>query len=168
MQKLILFVFLIFFGFMARAEYSESALTRYDHAVWGAIGFTDGGLSLGADYEFAADRTFGVGGLARFYKKDEDASANGVVVTGAFIRPHFHRQAWDLHVTVGAAIVNVDNASNGDDVTSLGPVWGLGLLYQLTETMAVGAENLSTAVWFDDDARGTVMEDIMFRMRFSF
>ena len=153
----------------AMAEYSESTFSKYEHAAWLALGFTQGGLSLGADYEYAADRTYGVGGLIRMYNKDSDApgTADGVMVIGAFIRPHFHRRAWDLYVTPGFGIINIDSV-NGDDTTTLGPFMSYGVLYQMTPSVAVGMENMLTYVWFDEDTRGPVMEDIMMRARFSF
>lgn len=153
----------------ALAGYSESTFSKYENSAWLAAGFTEGGFSLGADYEYGADRTYGIGGLTRFYKKNDGSGkrADGIFMFGAFIRPHFHRRAWDLYVTPGIAIINID-AINGDDTTSLGPFFQVGLLYQMTDTMAMGLENMLTAVWFDDDYRGIVKEDIMFRARFSF
>lgn len=153
----------------AFAEYSESTFSKYENSVWLAAGFTEGGFSLGADYEYAADRTYGIGGMAKFYKKDSSRPANGIFMFGAYIRPHFHRRAWDLYVSPGVAIINIDNTSaNGDDTTSLGPFFQAGVLYQITPSVAIGMENQITAIWFDDDTRGIVKEDIMFRARFSF
>jgi len=150
------------------AEYSESTFSKYEHAAWVSLGFTNGGLSLGADYEYAADRTYGVGGLLRFYNKDDDRTADGIMVIGGFIRPHFHRRAWDLYVTPGFGIINIDGARNRDDATTLGPFMSYGVLYQVAESMAVGVESMTTSVWFDEDYRGIVMTDVMFRGRFSF
>jgi hypothetical protein len=166
-------VLLLILGFgasqaFAQGEYSESTFSKYQHSVWLSTGFTEGGFSLGADYEYATDRTFGVGGLTRFYNKDTDRSANGIVMFGAFIRPHFHRRAWDLYVNPGIAIINIDNASNGEDATTLGPLFAVGLLYQMGDTVAFGVENMMTSVWFDDDYLGVIMNDLMFRARFSF
>lgn len=155
----------------AFAEYSESAFAKYDYSAWAAIGFTQGGLSLGGDFEYAADRTYGIGGLTRFYQQDDEhptQSAPGIFMFGGYVRPHFHRRAWDLFVTLGAAIVSIEDDRNNQDATSLGPVWGVGVLYQVTETVAVGMESLSTYIWFDDDFRGQVMQDALFRARFSF
>lgn len=152
---------------LAAAEYSESTFSRYDKSAWIAAGFSGGGLALGADFEYAADRTYGLGGMARFYQKDEDRGQDGYMVIGAFIRPHFHRRAWDLFITPGLAIVNVDD-TGGNDATSLGPFMSYGVLYQFSETAAFGLDNSVYTIWFDDDYRGVVLEDVMFRARFSF
>ncbi len=170
MKKPTLLLSVIFLApIMALADYSESTFSKYENSAWISAGFTEGGFSLGADYEYGADRTYGIGGLTRFYKKDTTTTrgAHGIFMFGAFVRPHFHRRAWDLYITPGIAIVNID-ATSGDDTTSLGPFFQVGLLYQMTDTMALGVENMITSVWFDDDHRGIVKEDIMFRGRFSF
>lgn len=156
------------FNTYAQSEYSDSTYSKYQHSVVLAAGFTEGGFSLGADYEYAADRTYGIGGLTRFYNKDDDRGANGIVMFGAFIRPHFHRRAWDLYFNPGIAIINIDNASNGEDATTMGPLFAVGLLYQMGDTVAIGMENMMTSVWFDKDYYGVIMSDLMFRARFSF
>ncbi|MEO0336056.1 MAG: outer membrane beta-barrel protein [Pseudomonadota bacterium] len=164
-------VFMVFFtllGASASAEYSESAFSSYDHAAWGSIGFTEGGLALGGDYEYAADRTFGIGGLTRFYQEDEDRGAPGIFLFGGYVRPHFHRRSWDLFLTAGMAIISIDDEARDEEATSLGPVFGVGVLYQVTKVAAIGVESLASYIWFDEDFRGQVMEDVMFRVRFSF
>jgi hypothetical protein len=170
-KKLTIFPFLtslIFVSASASAEYSESAFSTYEHSAWGAIGFTEGGLSLGGDYEYAADRTFGVGGLTRFYQSDKDQGAAGIFLFGGYVRPHFHRRAWDLFLTAGLAVINIDDEAEDEKSTTLGPVFGVGALYQISKVMAVGVESMGTYVWFDKNFRGKVMDDVMLRVRFSF
>ncbi|NQZ02257.1 MAG: hypothetical protein HRT45_16490 [Bdellovibrionales bacterium] len=166
--KAAFFLALVASAASAQAEYSESAFSTYDHSAWGSIGFTEGGLALGGDYEYAADRTYGAGGLTRFYQSDEDRGARGIFLFGGYVRPHFHRRAWDLFVTAGMAIININDEVADEQSTTLGPVFGLGVLYQVSKVMAVGVESLGTYVWFDEDFRGKVMDDAMLRVRFSF
>lgn len=138
------------------------------HSVYGNIGFTEGGLGLGADYEYAADATFGIGGYTRFYKKDSEqpVTAPGYFTFGAFIRPHFNRKNWDLYVSPGIGIISIDGSQG--DKTTLGPSLGIGLLYQIQNQIAIGVENMKHYVWFSDDYRGLAVNDLMIKARVNF
>jgi hypothetical protein len=145
----------------AQEEYSSRGL----HSVYGNVGFTEGGFGLGADYEYAAASTFGIGGYTRFYKKDEKR-APGYFMFGAFIRPHFHRKQWDFYISPGVGVMSID--ANNDDETTLGPSLALGLLYEVNSQIAVGIENMKHYVWFSDDYRGLNVDDFMIKGRVSF
>lgn len=146
--------------------YSESAFTRSRHAAYANLGFTEGGFGLGAEYEYAAASTFGLGGYTRFYKKDTDRSIPGYFTFGAFIRPHFHRKAWDFYVSPGFGVISIDDRS--DDETTFGPSLAIGLMYQIQGQIAIGIENMKHYVWFSDDYRGLRVNDFMLKGRVSF
>lgn len=142
------------------------------HAVYGAFGFGPGGFALGADYEYLGKKDYGIGGYVRMYQKDDDHGVPGVTTFGGFIRPHFNKKAWDFYVSPGFGIISIDSTSNNPgDSTTLAASLGLGLLYDLTGTAAIGVENMRHFVWFDKDWRAlaTLRSDtllIKFRVLF--
>lgn len=141
------------------------------HSIYGAVGFTEGGFALGADYEYMGFSTFGLGGYLRMYQKDEDrgTAGNGVVTFGAFVRPHFSKKEWDFYVSPGFGIISIDAVGRTPgDSTTAGPSLALGLLYELTSTVSLGVENMRSWVWFDEDYRGLVVNDMMFKFRLNF
>lgn len=154
----------------SQAASSETTYDIYNHAVYGTLGFWEGGMVIGGEYEYPHSRTFGIGGLARYYSKDSDRpSGNGgssAFVIGGFVRPHFNRRAWDLYVSPGFNLMMIDGPN--DDETVLGPSFTIGLLYQMKRTMALGIDHTTFVGWFNDDYRGAILIDVMAKMRFSF
>lgn len=142
------------------------------NALYGGFGFTEGGFSLGVDYEYTGHRDFGFGGYARIYPKDDSGTLRkeGVTTFGAFVRPHFNKKAWDFYVSPGLAIISISSiySSNPGDATTLGPSLALGLLYEINSNVALGIENMRTWVWFDNDWRGLRIDDLMFKFRVAF
>jgi hypothetical protein len=146
----------------------ETANVSSEHAFLVNLGFTRGGMGLGVDYENGSNRAFGWGGYLRMYP-DSDTPGNGaaeITAMGAFIRPHFTKQAWDLYVSPGFGIVQTE--ANGDDESGLGPALMLGLLYQMSGNMAFGVEQMSIYAWTNEDIRGGITEDLLAKFRFSF
>jgi hypothetical protein len=150
-----------------------------NHAIYGGFGFTAGGFSLGIDYENMSKVDYGLGGYLRMYQKEDDSNVGqnspGVTAVGAFIRPHFSKKAWDFYVSPGVAILSIDSnepkaANNRDDATTLGPSLGIGLLYEMSSSVALGVENMKHWVWFEEDWRGIVgyIDDFQLRFRMSF
>ena len=139
------------------------------HAIYGGLGFWNGGMVLGADYEYLGKSEFGVGGYLRMYEKDEDNGVPGITSIGAFIRPHFNKKSWDFYVSPGFAIIKIDSDSaNRDDATTLGPSLALGLMYEMSNSVSMGMESMSHWVWFDDDWRSQIVEDFTLRLRVNF
>lgn len=168
MVKSLLVSMVLMFG---AATASAQSYGSSQHAIHGGFGFMNGGFALGVDYEYMGMSDFGLGGFVRIYEKDDEApfSYPGLTTFGAFIRPHFSKKAWDFYVSPGLAIISIDSyTATVDDVTTLGPVMAIGLMYELNGSVALGVESMSTWVWFDEDWRGQVMEDMMLRFRVSF
>jgi len=162
----------LFTGFAALAD--ENANVNAMHNLLVNVGFTTGGLGLGADYENGSNRSFGWGGYVRLYpgNKDRDlGTAPEVNTFGAFVRPHFTRGAWDLYVSPGFGLITYDNKVNGAghvDKTTFGPAMMLGLMYQFQSKMAFGVEETSLYGWFNEDIRGLLSQEMMAKFRFSF
>jgi len=129
------------------------------------LGFTRGGMALGADYEYGADRSFGLGGYFRTYPKDKLLNGNGLTAVGAFIRPHFNRQSWDFYVSPGFGIISYQPAREAS-ASLFGPSMAIGLLYELKPNMSLGIENMFLASWFGENAhRGALSEEILLKFR---
>lgn len=139
-----------------------------DNAFYASATFAGGGLGFGADYERMFDE-FGGGGYFRYYQKDDDNNRDGVMAAGAFIRPHFYKKNWDFYVSPGFGFVNIESATQGgDDVSTLGPIFSVGLLYQTSGNVAFGAEMVNIYGWFDEDARSNVMSETSAKVRMTF
>jgi len=140
------------------------------HSVYGAVGFTAGGVALGADYEYNSSRSFGIGGYVRMYQKDDEnpGQSSGLTTFGGFIRPHFTKKDWDLYVSPGLGIMSIDAVGTGDDSTTLGASLAIGLLYDINGKASIGAESMSHHVWFEEDYRGQILEDLMVKFRMAF
>lgn len=141
------------------AAYAE--LAPDSHSVQVNFGFSRGGTAIGADYEYGYDRTFGIGGYFRMLPDDRDNGANGVTAFGAFIRPHFNRQNWDLYVSPGFGMVAYEPVGR-DDENLLGPTLAIGLLYEFNPKMSFGVEQMNFYSWFgDDDYSGELAESVL-------
>jgi hypothetical protein len=140
------------------------------HNVSGTLGFAPGGVTISGAYEYMMDASWGVGGYLRMFPK-EDSLPNpdeGLMIVGATLGHHFYKKNWDLSFTPGFALINIDAIGGRDDVTTFGPSLGIGLLYQLTGTWAVGFENTRYWVWFDSDWAGELRDDMSFKVRATF
>ena len=149
MKFLFLFATSFLLSSSAWADFKEG-----DGAVLFDVGFSDGGIALGAEYEYGISRTHGVGGYVRIFPDDEDEFgqdnvAPGVTAIGAFIRPHFNRQNWDFYVSPGFGLFMYEL---GDvDETILGPSLTIGLLYELSAKFSFGFENMRLYRWIGDE-----------------
>ena len=143
------------------------ANTTSKHAFLVNGGFTRGGLALGVDYENAIHRTYGFGGYLRMYGDNDDNGQGEITAFGAFIRPHFTRQAWDFYVSPGFGFFQEEVGT--DDESMIGPVFMLGLLYQMNYDIAFGVEHMSIYGWFGEDALlGQRSDELLAKFRYSF
>ncbi len=148
---------------------AHADLAEGKNALLVNFGFTHGGAALGLDFENGFNRTFGLGGYFRIDPDDQTLGARGITTVGAFIRPHFSRQQWDLYVSPGFGILFVKPTDNSGSQTLLGPSWAIGLLYDFTPAISFGAESMSFASWFGKDVyRGYLQTDLMAKFRFIF
>ena len=129
-------------------------------------GMNAGGFTLGADYEYLLKRSYGFGGFARFFQKDEAKSKNGLFIMGANARLHQYVDEFNFSVAPGFAIINVDGGTQ--DTTSFGPSFSLAVTYSIAPTVAIGLENSRYWIWFDDDFRGLQIDDTSLRITFNF
>jgi hypothetical protein len=166
-RSFLFFLALVFTASLARAEFSEGS-----KSLTPLLGFSAGGIAVGLDFEYAHDRTYGLGGYFRMYPEDDETGKenNGYTAFGGFIRPHFNRQAWDFYVSPGFGFLSVEPGVDGlDDETLLGPSLSIGLLYEVSPTMSIGFDHMNLYGWFgENDYRGHVYEEILAQLRLIF
>lgn len=162
MKKIILLLCALSFSAPAFGLSANALLVNFTMAA--------GGFGIGGDFEHSKD-DYGLGAYFRYYQKDDDPThpADGYMTIGAFMRPHFYKKNWDLFVTPGFGFITIQRARAGqDDVTTLGPMFTVGVLYQMSDSMAIGAENESFYGWFDEDARGYLLNETSAKLRLNF
>ena len=141
-----------------------------DNAVNADLGFSRGGADLGLDYEYGYARTYSVGGYLRVIPDSTSSNQNGVTTFGVFVRPHFSRGNWDFYVSPGFGLVSEKyvQGNNTNTYTMLGPSFAVGLMYDLTPNMAVGAEQMDIYGWFNSTAGGDINQDLTAKFRYIF
>jgi opacity protein-like surface antigen len=152
----------------ARADFPEGR-----NALLVNFGFAKGGPALGIDYEYGFAKTYGLGGYFRIDPSSKNPAEDGLTTFGAFIRPHFSRQNWDFYLSPGFGFLSykeISGANNDEnDYTMMGPSLGIGLLYEFTTNLSVGAEQMSYYGWFGKSTHiGFEAQDLMAKFRFIF
>lgn len=155
---------------------ADTSITSTKHMVYAAAGITPGGLALAAEYENNFERTFGLGGMVRFYSKDDNrglVGTPGLLAIGGFIRPHFTRGPWDFAVAPGFSLFFISGprgalGTNIPDQTGIGPTLTLSVMYQLKQNFALGAEQFMGYDWSGGTYRGQPFNDVMIKTRFHF
>ncbi len=147
---------------------SETVLGQAKHMATAGVSFTPGGLAVGLEYENNFDRTYGLGAQLRISAKQDQPAVPGVTAVGGFVRPHFTRGPWDLSIAPGLAILMLSSPNSRADVTGFGPTFSMTLMYQMTNQLAIGAENYHAYDWTGSAYRGQVSNDTMARVRLNF
>ncbi len=141
-------------------------------AINADLGFALGGADLGADYEYGYSMNYSVGAYLRDIPDSTGSTmASGLTTFGAFIRPHFSKANWDFYVSPGFGLVSykrVNSSANTNNYTLFGPSFAVGLLYELTPNMSVGAEDMSIYGWWNSNVSGLLNEDLTAKFRYIF
>ncbi len=159
-------LFLTFSSLIFSVAFADLPLGK--NALLVNFGVAKGGPALGLDFEHGYDHTYGIGGYFRINPDDKDNNANGLTAVGAFVRPHFSRQAWDLYVSPGFGLIFYKPV-NDSSQTLMGPSLAIGLLYEFSPAVSFGAETMTFASWIGKNAyRGHLEDDLMAKFRFIF
>lgn len=153
------------------ASAQEFTAKASPHNVFLDLSVNRGGLGVGAGYEYMLDPAAGlaIGGQVRGFSKDAHSRANGLMILGATGGFHFFKKAWDLAFTPSVNLISIDSyQQTPGDATTLGPGLGISLTTQLTERFAIGFAFNNYYVWFNNDYRGILINDLALRGRFSF
>ena len=152
--------------------FSQDGVTASRYTVSGTTGFDNGGLYLGADFEFRNQIAHGFGGYAFFFQK-KDSETNevvgqaGVNTFGAFYRAHFNRARWELAVSPGFGVINIDPSIDGDAGMAFGPSLQVEVVTQITNNFSMGFNWVNFYAWFNDKIEHHTKETLGVRLRFS-
>ena len=130
---------------------SYSTLSASEHSLNPLLGFRQGNISFGADYEFRFSERVGFGGQFYLGTDDDKNAVAGLMSFGANVKIHFPVSTFDFYVGPGFGLTNVDMP--GNDESLLGPTLKLGALYKLSSTVAVGLEYMGIYNWSSDDVK---------------
>ena len=138
-------------------------------SVTGYLGFGQGALNIGGDFESAMSSDAGIGGYFMLLTDAERSNAtirSQVIAFGAQAKVHYRPGAWDFYGTPGFGIAMIDD--NNNDETTFGPSMRIGVLYALTPALSVGLEHATFFNWFSKDVNAESLETANAAVRMSF
>ncbi len=138
-------------------------------SVSGLVGFGQGGIGLGADYEMTVEPNVGWGGMFRYYSglNDLTNAAPKIFFFGAFVRPHWNRGNWDFYFSpgIGFSMAKLETPAISDSETLITPILSLGTAWAFSDSMSLGVETTTIYGITDDDWRGPISVDYMVKLR---
>lgn len=124
----------------------------------GTLGFNRSAVSLGAQYEKAATYS-DLGGyffLQTAKEKNNTPVVNQVMSFGGQMKVHLPTNRVDAYLAPGLGVHMIKDIPDGtgkkDDVTAVGPIMRIGVLFPINNSMKLGIERLDIVNWFDDKA----------------
>lgn len=114
------------------------------------LGFSQGAVNFGADFEHTLDATTGVGGYFLYSSKDSDTGKPQTISVGGFVPVHFtgDNRYFDVYLAPGFGLTMVDLPAS--DETVLGPSVKLGFMYKVADNMKIGLDHIHLVNWFSD------------------
>ena len=141
---------------------------QYLHA---ALGFGQGGIAMGADYENGLEASVGWGGLFRFYSglNATTGSEPRIFFLGGFVRPHWNRNKWDFYFSpgIGFSMIKLTTPVISDSETLLTPIFSIGTSWAFSNTMSIGMESTTIYGITSDQWRGPISQDVMAKFKIS-
>ncbi len=147
-------------------DYSSSMSST---AATGYLGFGQGALNIGADFEAAMSNDAGVGGYFMLMTKAEKNNVDirpQIIAFGGEAKVHYRPGAWDFYGTPGFGIAMID--MNNQDETTFGPSMRIGVLYALSPSLSVGLEQATFFNWLSKDAGAESFETSNVAARMTF
>lgn len=140
------------------------------HNVLIDVGFPANGFKFGGTYEYIYNGAQGIGGHLQYYpKKSAPGAVPGMMVLGAMTGFHFYKGDWDFSLAPSFNLINIDcDCTTPGDKTALGPGLTIGLTTALNDKVAIGFALQQYWVWFGEDYRGHVIDDLNFRVKVGF
>ncbi|MES2769752.1 MAG: hypothetical protein V4596_11465 [Bdellovibrionota bacterium] len=119
-------------------------------SVRALLGFTQGAIHLGADFEMKKTNLYGLGGYFFMQTDDKDAAVSEVMALGANMPIHMLTDSnIDVYVAPGFGIAMVDTGL--EDETTFGPSLKIGADYKVSATAKVGVQYSKYFNWMTDD-----------------
>jgi len=109
------------------------------------LGFNQGQLVMGLDYEKALNAHVGFGGYFTFTPEKKDLDYPQLIALGVDVKAHMSVEKLDVYVRpgFGLAFASLDDLSK----SFLAPIFGIGLQYALSDKTLLGVEKLTVFNW---------------------
>jgi hypothetical protein len=134
---------------------SGTAFAKEGNFARGIIGFSQGALNIGADYEKLNDNT-GVGGYILFSGDEEDAGKSEVLTIGAMVTAHvYSTEKLDFYVAPGFGFAQIEPVL-GDDESTFGPSIKAGVEYTINNKVSAGIQHFFFYNWMSDEVQDHV------------
>ena len=163
---LLFFITSLFVSNAHSAYYADSTNKKNKDSIYGKLGFSGGGVVLGATWERRKNSSISYGAYGIMVGDDDAALINqiGITALGAMAAAHYYKKAWDFYVQPGFGIVMVKskNGAQSADETTLGPAMAIGIKYQYSRNVSYGLEKKSVHSWFGSDHKGQLGEVMLF------
>jgi hypothetical protein len=148
---------LVFFG-------SLSTAMAQPKQVSAQAGLDEGGLVLGANFDFIDTANESYGAYARIYSKDRDEGAPAIFSLGASFRGRAKVGILEYYLSPGFGLVHYNL-----DRTELlfGPSLAYGVSAELDKSLSLGVENAKLYSWFGDKKgliKDTFLANITFKL----
>lgn len=122
-----------------------------DKSIRALLGFTEGAIHLGADFEMKKTNLYGLGGYLFMQTDDEDAAVSQVMALGANMPIHMLTDSnIDVYVAPGFGLAMVELGTV--DETTFGPSLKIGAEYKVSPTAKVGVQYSKYFNWMSDEA----------------
>jgi hypothetical protein len=149
------------------------------------VTFANSGLiGVGAEYDYMFKKTFSFGAFLRYYNVSTTvpvtATTNATVKNSLFaigpqVKAYLPVGPWTPYITTGLSYMAPDyTLTGGNNQTldynisnSIGLMFGLGILYPLTDSISVGIENMRL-IGLSAGTNGIPIDDLMLKGRFGF
>lgn len=156
MKKILITVAGFIFAASANAQTAEGMKAGTDTFKL-MLGSAQQTTSFGLEYERRSG-SFGAGGKILHSTKNTVVKKAESTTFGAQVSSHLYDQNdMDMYISAGIAITNMEDALNvanptepTSNETLFGPTLGIGALYTITPTWAVGIEYFTLYNWFSE------------------
>lgn len=132
------------------------SVANAQNTVTPLLGFSQGAVNFGANFEHQLDAGTGIGGYFHYASKDDSPGVGKpqVISFGGYMPIHFtpSNGYFDTYIGPGFGLNMVDYGGAANDETVVGPSIKLGFMYRLNSTMKVGLDHLHIVNWFTDKA----------------
>lgn len=138
---------------------------------------TSGLVGIGGDYDYMLNKDFSVGGMLRYYNCSTTIVANNATATeqdtlftfGPVAHAYLPMGDFVPYLGAGFELLLPSVTSGGTSIsitTGMGLMMSAGLLYNLTDSVALGIETMHL-IGLSSSINGTLVEDFMFKGRFA-
>lgn len=128
-----------------------------------ALGVDDGGLIVGANFDFVDTPTENYGAYTWLYGKDTNKGQPQLFALGAHFRGHAKVGLFDYYIAPGFGLLH---HSLRETELLFGPTLSIGLAAELDKTMSLGIENSKLYSWVGE-YKGIIKDSFLAIFRYN-